>query len=495
MGPASALFLRREGPAGVEYVANRDVTYRFFAPGLRRAPVARPFAAAKAPQTVRIFALGESTLVGFPNPPGTGFPSFLEPMLDDAFPERRFEVVNCGITAVNSHCVLDFAREVLDYGADLLVVYCGHNEFNGPYGPTTPFVRVGNWRPLIRAHMQLQRSRLYAVFKELALGLPRRLGRAPAAFGPQLVTAEIGVLDPAYARTVANYRANLDDLVAAASARGVPIVLATLVSNLKDFYPLRSACAEEDGPDGVLLSQEVAGLKRQGAAAAALARVRAALQAAPECAAAHFELGRLHLEAGRRREALAAFVQARDFDRLPFRGPSILSQVVRQVARQDGATLCDVEAAFAAATPDGIVGDELLTEYLHPTVLGHYVLARTLVADLVNSPAAALWGRAQPDSVRSFDEYRARLGQTDLEAALAANGLILFLINLPYRSPPALLRERVADLIEAQAGAFARLRAADRDVFRGQGGLEFLERASAFAPADRQARLRALVRL
>ena len=129
--------------------------------------MAGDFAARKAPGTVRLFALGGSTLVGFPNAPGLDFPSFLELMLADAFPDRRSEVINCGITAVNSHCVLDFAREVLDYDPDLIVVYMGHNEFVGPYGPTTPFVRLGHARWLIRTHMQLERSRLYHGAREL----------------------------------------------------------------------------------------------------------------------------------------------------------------------------------------------------------------------------------------------------------------------------------------------------------------------------------------
>ena len=32
--------------------------------------------------------------------------------------------------------------------------------------------------------------------------------------------------------------------------------------------------------------------------------------------------------------------------------------------------LNDIDKAFAAASPEGIVGNELITEYLHPTVYG-----------------------------------------------------------------------------------------------------------------------------
>ena len=490
--PPNDLFLRQDLETAAVYVANPQVTHRFFPPGLRRAPVAAPFAAAKTPGTVRIFVLGASTLVGFPNPPGTGFPKFLKLMLADAYPEQRFEIVNCGITAVNSHCLLDFTREVLGYDADLLIIYAGHNEFAGPYGPSTPFAHVGNARPLIRAHMFLQRSYLYSALQELAFALPRWLSGPAPAFNLQLVTEQVGVFDEAHATTVDNFRDNLADMLTAADRQNVPVLLGTLVSNLKDFHPLRSVCGATGGPEGLRIGETIVGLN--GHTGATENYLRSVLQEAPECAAAHFELGRLYLGTGRPAQARAAFVTARDLDRLPLRAPSILNQVVRDAGRTDGSVVVsDVEAAFSDASPGGIVGNELLTEYLHPTVRGHYVLGRTLVTGLPAFAAAQGWGQMRPSAIRSFEEYRALLGTTGLAEALARNNLILFLINMPYSSPPIILRERVADLIEAQIDAVVGLPAAQRQQFLGRGGAAFLAQAAGFAPDARQPHLQALV--
>ena len=456
--------------------------------------VASDFSACKEPGTARVFALGASTLVGWPNALGTDFPRFLELMLADAFPARRFEVINCGITAVNSHCVLDFAREVLHYDPDLLVVYAGHNEFVGPYGPTSPFVRFGNARWLIRAHMFLQRSKLYHGAKELMFGLSSLSGTEPVRFGLHLVTEEIDWTQDSYERTVDNYRANLDALLAAAAEQGVPVLLSTLVSNLKDFYPLRPECSDVDGEDGVSLAREVMGLARQGQHERARARVREGLRRSPQCAAAHFELAQLDRDAGRYREALASYVQARDLDRVPFRAPAAFNEVVREAGRRHAnAILCDVEADFAAATPDGIVGDELLTDYVHPTVYGHHLLARSLVEALASSALTAAWGPAQLESFDEFEHYRDRLGYDELDAALARNNLMLILLNMPYRSPPSLLRERMSELIERQVSVYRGLPAADRDRFRRSGGLAFLGRALLFLdPSWRQPILEAI---
>ena len=69
-----------------------------------------------------------STLLGFPNPLGTSFPAFLQVMLEDAYPRRRFKVVNCGITAINSFVLLDFVDEIVAYEPDLVIIYAGHND-------------------------------------------------------------------------------------------------------------------------------------------------------------------------------------------------------------------------------------------------------------------------------------------------------------------------------------------------------------------------------
>ncbi len=452
--------------------------------------MASDFAARKAPGTVRLFALGGSTLVGFPNAPGLDFPSFLQLMLADAFPDRRFEVINCGITAVNSHCVLDFAREILDYDPDLIVLYMGHNEFVGPYGPTTPFVRLGNARWLIRAHMQLERSRLYHAARELVFGLSSLAAGEPPRFGLHLVTEQIDWTHGSYASTADNYRANLDDLADAAAERGVPVLLGTLVSNLGGFYPLRSECSGGTGAD---LAAEAGALRRQGRREPLRVLAGESLRKSPQCAAAHFELGRLQEMEGRGREALASFRLARDLDRVPFRAPAVFNEILRETGRRHANVIVsDVEAAFAAASPAGIVGNRLMTDYLHPTIYGHYLLARTLIEEMAARDPASGWGTPRPAA--GFESCRDRLGYTGLADALAHNDLIFFLRNMPYLSPPPLLRERVAELVERQLTLFGRLTTADRERFRRAGGLALLRKAVSFVPPRRRPDLDAALR-
>src|SRR5262245_46160457 len=102
------------GQAGVpgSLIENRHFSRRFFPPSLQQPTLPSPFAipASKEPGTYRIFVLGESAAMGFPDP-SSGFARVLEVMLRERYPRTRFEVVNTAMVAINSHVILQAARD------------------------------------------------------------------------------------------------------------------------------------------------------------------------------------------------------------------------------------------------------------------------------------------------------------------------------------------------------------------------------------------------
>ena len=88
----------------------------------------------KPTNTVRVVLVGESAIQGYPQPRHLCASAFLQLMLQDAWPDRRVEVINLGTTAIASFPVLEIMTEALVYQPDLVVVYTGHNEFFGTYG-------------------------------------------------------------------------------------------------------------------------------------------------------------------------------------------------------------------------------------------------------------------------------------------------------------------------------------------------------------------------
>ena len=83
----------------------------YFPAGMVQTPRLYSIPATKPPGTYRIFVLGESAAMGDPDS-AYGFSRYLEVMLRERFPSMKFEVVNTGSVAINSHVVLRIAGRV-----------------------------------------------------------------------------------------------------------------------------------------------------------------------------------------------------------------------------------------------------------------------------------------------------------------------------------------------------------------------------------------------
>src|SRR4030042_834537 len=90
-------------------MANQQVARRFFS---RQNAVPSPpldlFLKQKPANGFRIFVLGGSTTAGYPYAANLMFSRILQRRLSDAFPERKIEVGNLAMSAINSYALLDF---------------------------------------------------------------------------------------------------------------------------------------------------------------------------------------------------------------------------------------------------------------------------------------------------------------------------------------------------------------------------------------------------
>src|SRR5690606_5250088 len=108
----------------------------------------------------RIFVQGASSAVGFPFYRGGSFPRMLKHRLSQTFPEKNIEVVNTGITAVNSYTLWDLTDEIINQKPDLVIIYAGHNEYYGALGVGSS-TALGNHPFLIRTYLFFKDLRLF----------------------------------------------------------------------------------------------------------------------------------------------------------------------------------------------------------------------------------------------------------------------------------------------------------------------------------------------
>ena len=105
-------------------------------------------------------------------------------------------------------------------------------------------------------------------------------------------------------------------------------------------------------------------------------------------AALQFKVATCEWSLGRLDAANTRFRVASDLDRLPQGAPTALNDILRDVARREGAILLDIDVAFARASGERLVGDDLFVDAVHLRVLGHQLIARA-VADAIRESGVA----------------------------------------------------------------------------------------------------------
>jgi tetratricopeptide (TPR) repeat protein len=414
--PAGATITRRID--GAPHICeNPKFTWRFFPPRIARVSEPFKFPTEKADNTFRVFVMGASAALGTPDS-AYGFPRILEVMLEEAHPHVRFEIVNAAITAINSHVVVEIARDCARHKPDLFLVYLGNNEVVGPYGPGTIFSPPVAALPLIRLAIRLKATRLG---QALSAGVAKLTSdeRQPVTWAGMAMFLEnqIPAADPRIRRVYRQFRANLEAIARTASKAGATLMICTVGSNLKDCPPFASSHRPgltETKRQQWRQSYE-RGIRYEDARQydEALEAYRAAESRDDAFAELHFRMGRCRWALGDFETARNRFEQARRRDTLRFRPDRRINDVIREAADSDeNVVLVDAAATLAAHSPHGCPGRELFLEHVHMNFSGNYLLARTIFESL-NEILAERFAAVDRDAAPlSEDECADRLAYT-----------------------------------------------------------------------------------
>jgi tetratricopeptide (TPR) repeat protein len=477
------------------YVNNENFTFRFFPPQLARWPDPFIFPAQKAPDTIRVFIFGESAAMGDPQP-AFGASRYLEMQLRQKFPGKKIEMINLGITAINSHVILPIARECARHDGDYWIIYMGNNEMVGPFGAATVFGAQALPRKLAQLNIALQSTRT----GQLLVSCLRKFGGKSknTSWGGMEMFLEnrIAPGDPRKETVYRNFEGNLRDIVAAGVDSGAKVILNTMSVNLKDCPPFGSL-ANSNLPAADLehfgeVFTKAKTLQAQGNFTAAAEGFAQAVKLDPQFAEAHFRLGQCDLALTNLATATDQFQLGCDDDALPFRSDTRINRAIRQVAQEfpgDRLVLCDAERELMQSSPEQITGDETFYEHVHFNFAGNFRLGK-------------IWAEhiAQMQSADKTPGTTNWLSQADCERALGLSiwnrQFVLQSVMRRMATPPLstqfnnaerLEKVRAGELSlrqqEAQTGAVQRVRAefaaamerAPADKYLYQGQANFLE--------------------
>ena len=423
LGPSPLVVTLAEDEASGEslHATSRFYAQRFFAQYKGRLAAAGQmgehfFVEPEPANRYRVVFVGASTVQGFPHPRRLAAASFLQAMLADAWPEREVEVVNLGITSIASFAVAQVVEDALVLSPDLVVVYTGHNEFYGLYG-------AGRYQ---RLQYFFQQLRLTHLVDGLLGGIgtrdePTDLIKMAAARG------EVPLHSSGRATAEQNLRDNLRRVSRLCERAQVPLVLCTVVANDAGFAPVGSTEGDEAWKARVEQAAQVLtrGYVALEDAEDALPQLEQAAALSSEHAWLWYLQGRALERLGRDAQARRAFRKARDLDTMPWRAPTAHNAVIRAVAKEHGAVLADVEAAFADAAPAQGVGWEWMVDHVHFSVAGQALLARTVLHSIAGLQNIDL------ELLRSAEAYRRDLGDLPVESVVAYNKMGAMLAQAP----------------------------------------------------------------
>jgi len=356
---------------------------------LERANVPSPpplWVAARKPEGVRrVVLLGESAAAGFPMT-DYHLGRLIEARWRARFPGEPIEVINLSMVAVNSHALREFAREAMALDPDMIVLYAGHNEVIGPFGPAAKFGPPASSPWLSRLSLAVRRTHAGRAI-ESAIGLfapksiPPQQWRGLDEFRGVSVTND----DPALNAMLANTEENFRDIVRRAQKGEAKVLFVIPAINLEDWPPVGSEPPDAGGVEAVLAAQDAGDIS--GFRSAALV----------------YEAAQKREADGDMERAWPLYRRAADLDTQRFRADSRIRDLQRRIASDSGPAVAAVDAdrRLHEQNPSFKSDRDFFLEHVHLTFAG-----RAAVAELTVDGMAALWGLApreeSPEAVAAW---------------------------------------------------------------------------------------------
>lgn len=427
------------------YAINPQVGRRYF-PSSNVTPavaVTDIFLKQKPAQGFRVFVLGGSSAAGYPYMFNGSFSSILKVILKEYYPDKYIEIVNLAMPAVCSYTVRDIARSLADYQPDLILIYAGHNEFYGGLGVAST-ESLGHSRRLVNLYLGLGNYKTLQLVGDGVLLLRKSIrnifdnGEKPTGTLMERMAQnrEIPYGSDLFRKAGEIFRGNIGDVIDYSQEHHIPVMIATLVSNIRDQAPFVDVFANPQTKEQWKRQFNMAENSFQSQ------NYGAALQAVQRCieldslpASPYFLQGEIYEAAGDTSAAYRSFYRAKEFDGLRFRASELLNREIAEMGKREGVTVVPVKAAFEAKSPGRLPGKSLLLEHLHPNLDGYALMAKTFAEAIAAGNYLKLpLASPGPDSL-----WRSQIGVTEVDLETAKIRIDVLMRSWPFtdQAPPS----------------------------------------------------------
>ena len=388
-------------PQKGKLVLNPDVAHRYFST-IQSIPYSQYdfFDKQKKENSFRVFIMGGSSAAGFPYSPNGSFSKYIRKRLKLVYPNTKIEVVNISMAAINSYSLRDLLPEMLVQKPDLIIIYAGHNEYYGALGVGST-ESMGSYRPAILLYLYLERFKSFILIKDFINSLADLFSEktvTPGSLMRRMAKERlINLNSELYIQGLIQFEDNVKDIIQNINVGNVPILLCTLVSNLKDQFPFVSVNTES---------------------------LPLALDT--------YNHANSYLEVAEFRKADSLFRFAKDLDALRFRAPEMINEIIKRLGEEYNIPIVDIDSNFRAVSSEKIIGDELMSDHLHPNLIGYQLIGKVIYEKMEQN---GFLPKAKPIFVDPHVQdslVKSNYDFTDLDVQIANYRIFLLKLDWPF---------------------------------------------------------------
>ena len=297
----------------------------------------------KKENTFRVFVVGASSAAGYPYLSSAAFSKFIRKKLEILYSEKMIEVCNISMSAINSYTIRNLMPELLNKEPDLILVYLGHNEYYGALGVGS-LESLGSSRFMVNTTLWLNKFKTVELLRNIVKWMSGLFSSDSEVTGGTMMAQMaqdklIELNSNVYWQGIEQFEGNLRDIFEMCKDAGVPVIASTLSSNLEDQKPFVSV-GNSDNPGADYIFD-----------------------------IANEELHRNNLDS-----AKTLFIFAKDLDALRFRAPEEINSTIIQLCKEFNYPFVRSDSLLNKFSEYGIVGDNLMTDHLHPNVQGYQLI-------------------------------------------------------------------------------------------------------------------------
>lgn len=383
-------------------ILNPEIGYRyFFATKNLPFPVESFIYKEKKENSFRVFVVGASSAAGYPYLSSASFSKFIRKKLEILYPDKVIEVANFSMSAINSYTIRDLMPELLQKKPDLILIYLGHNEYYGALGVAST-ESLGKSRFIVNTTLWLNRFKTIELLRNIINSVSGILSADNKITGGTLMAqmAQNKLIEynsEIYWDGIKQFDGNLRDILSMCKEAGVPVIASTVASNLKNQKPFVSVENPRYPPADKI-----------------------------------FNNAKEKLQAGEIESAKNLFIYAKELDALRFRAPEAINNVIIQLCKEFNFPIVRSDSLLNDFSQDGIVGDNLMTDHLHPNVKGYQIIGNLFYSEMKNRNYLPANEKPDIDEITADSLVYAYYNFTALDSTVADFRIKILKNDWPY---------------------------------------------------------------